>query len=202
MDEILWYRISSISSSSSGSHELGSEYPAGPRASKKLCQPDNVTATKIRCCMTVPMRSTYLSAYKSSSSKLTMYWPLANKTVALRLAPTVRSSPTGHLIAIYFNRQFSSAMRRKMDKAGFHHHHHHQQLLLFPRLVNSCGKKALPQLRMKTCSRCGGWILQLQRSSLTALQQDHQGCTPTLPQSRTSQVPEFWKSKSWRSWIV
>ena len=35
----------------------------GPQASKKLCQPDNVTATKFRWCMTVPMRSTYLSAY-------------------------------------------------------------------------------------------------------------------------------------------
>ena len=47
---------------------------------------------------------------ESSSSKLTQYSPEAIQMVRFLLAPTVRSSPSGHLMAMYFNRVSSSAM--------------------------------------------------------------------------------------------
>ncbi len=117
-----------------------------------LCQPDNVRATKFRRCIALTMSSTYWSEYKSSSSKLTMYWPLANEMVRLRLAPTVRSSPTGHLIAIYFNRESTSAMLWKKAEGSSWYVYDHQ-LLVWPTLI----QKTLPELRMKSCSRRCGW---------------------------------------------
>ena len=82
------------------------------RASKKLCQPDKVRATKsplhlIHHALHVPV----------GMSKLTIYWLKASKMVRCRLAPTVRSSPTGRLIAKYFNRESTSAMLWKRRTA-------------------------------------------------------------------------------------
>ena len=114
-------------------------------------------------------------------------------------------------------------MRRKIDKVGFHHHHHHQ-LLLFPRLVNS-------QLWQKSiATTVDENVLEMRwldspaspqqpngsepsnDSSKIHLQQRHEadkastklGALPLFDSREPprSQVPEFSKSKSWRSWIV
>ena len=110
------------------------------------------------------MRSTYLSAYcvnfddddlyyKSSSSKFTQYSPEAIQRVRFLLAPTVRSSPTGHAIEIhrhpldgdvFQSHVLSGNVLEKcgwLVMVGLYDH----QLLVWPRLI----QKTLPQLRMK-----------------------------------------------------
>ena len=108
---------------SSGSHDLGSEYPAEPRASKKLCQPDNVRVTKFRRCMSpcTPHTCQHID-HHHQNLRSTDHWPTkwsysgedltvgAKRNLIFLFAPTVRSSPTGRLIAKYLNLESMRAM--------------------------------------------------------------------------------------------
>ena len=159
-----------------------SEYPAQPRASKKLCQPESVNATKALLTMMIWM------PYKLWSSKLT-------QTVRFLLTPTVRwrpplldtqlkyiainwmamfsivcplliKRPMGEDLTVGAKRNLTRVLwcnapqkcRRFVDVVETYHDDimvglYHHQLLIWPRLIH----KTSPQLRKKPRARCCRW---------------------------------------------